>query len=545
MELLVILGLLVGAGSIAALIDDDNDNDNDNDDTFSEERPEEETISNDGRNIIGTSDADTIDGRLVADTINGRDGDDTISASGGRDVVFGREGEDLIVGGNSSDVLWGGTESDTVIGGAGNDLIQGNADADLLIGIDIGLNDQSAGELDALNQPGAFDLLGVAGLDLPAPGADTHGADTLLGGSGDDTLFLGGGDIATGGDGGDSFITGEWMPAGQETVITDFDPSTEILSYVYTETAGPTPEVTITEDVDGNATVSIDGTPIAVLLGPLGTVTTDNVMLVLRPGPEETGGGTEEPEDPRLGDDLNSIVGTDGADAIRARIVGDQILGRGGDDTIAASGGRDEVFAGAGNDLVAGGNGSDVLWGGPGDDTLLGGEGGDLLRGTAGNDLLFGVELGFENTFAEALAAALPASAPDLPTSYDLPRTVVEDGQWRDVLEGGSGDDALVLGARDTGTGGLGADGFWIGEWGQGGESAALITDYDPTEDRILYVHTAASDGEALPVLTFGTTEAGDGTILADGQLVAVVAGAGSTLSAADVGIVTRAATAA
>jgi Ca2+-binding RTX toxin-like protein len=158
----------------------------------------------------------------VGDQINGREGDDVILALGGRDEVFGREGDDTILGGNSSDVLWGGTENDVVVGRLGSDL------------------------------SGVTDPLLAPGITAPAPGSDTHGNDTLLGGSGDDVTMMGKVDV-------------------------------ELVAYHYTADGGAVPAVTVTPDADGNAIVSVDGAAVAVVNGAGTTMTVDDVILVERP----------------------------------------------------------------------------------------------------------------------------------------------------------------------------------------------------------------------------------------------------------------------
>lgn len=233
--------------------------------------------------IDGTEEPDSIDGSLVGDQINGREGNDVISALGGRDEVFGREGDDTILGGNSSDVLWGGTENDIVVGGLGSDLIQGNSGNDVLFGLDVGLNSQSAADLAAIDLSGVIDPLLAPGITAPAPGSDTHGNDTLLGGSGDDVILMGGVDVATGGLGTDSFTIGDWSAPGDVATITDFDPEVELVAYNYTANGGAVPAVTVNPDADGNAIVSVDGVAVAVVNGAGATMTVDDVILLERP----------------------------------------------------------------------------------------------------------------------------------------------------------------------------------------------------------------------------------------------------------------------
>ena len=109
----------------------------------------------------------------------------------------------------------------------------------------------------------------------------------------------------------------------------------------------------------------------------------------------------------------------------------DTLSGGDGDDTLTAGDGDDRVFAGAGNDRVSGGSGNDLLYGGDGNDTLLGGAGADSIRGGFGDDAIAG---------------------------QDGDDTLIGDHD-DDTLLGGAGNDAVIGGAgNDTAFGGAGVD---------------------------------------------------------------------------------------
>ena len=154
----------------------------------------------------------------------------------------------------------------------------------------------------------------------------------------------------------------------------------------------------------------------------------------------------------------------------------------------------DDGNAGAGRDTLIGGTGDDTLDGGEDDDWLAGGEGSDLLIGGRGSDTLDGGE------GSDTLYGAFPEG---------------DDGA-ADFLNGGNGDDLLVLGAGDHGSGGAGADVFALGQWlGEGG--FATITDYDAAEDRIVLVYDAAVHAAPqLKLVPLEGTE--DVKILLDGR---------------------------
>ncbi|XWN32681.1 MAG: calcium-binding protein [Devosia sp.] len=86
----------------------------------------------------------------------------------------------------------------------------------------------------------------------------------------------------------------------------------------------------------------------------------------------------------------DTLVGGDGADALRGGQDNDRLSGANGDDTLVGGAGADVVKGGEDNDRLMGGDGHDILFGGEGDDTLDGGRGSDRLNGGAGDDLLDG-----------------------------------------------------------------------------------------------------------------------------------------------------------
>lgn len=92
------------------------------------------------------------------------------------------------------------------------------------------------------------------------------------------------------------------------------------------------------------------------------------------------------------------IIGTDGADQIRAFGNGDNTLEGGwGNDTIQGNAGNDYIVGGRmalvyqqDDNLLDGGAGNDTLIGNMGNDTLKGGDGADRLNGGGGHNQLWG-----------------------------------------------------------------------------------------------------------------------------------------------------------
>jgi Ca2+-binding RTX toxin-like protein len=113
------------------------------------------------------------------------------------------------------------------------------------------------------------------------------------------------------------------------------------------------------------------------------------------------------------------------------------------------------------NDFIVGYYGNDILKGNAGNDTLIGGDGNDTLEGGDGNDILIGVNSSSELSFPP-------------------------------------------IDQIDTLTGGAGADEFWLGDartvyyddrdrLTQGRTNYALITDFNPLEDKIQLKGTQAN----------------------------------------------------
>ena len=256
-----------------------------------------------------------------------------------------------------------------------------------------------------------------------------------------------------------------------------------------------------------------------------------------------------------LSDDDELFEGTANADEIYAEGGDDTVLGAEGNDTLNGNLGRDLVSGEAGNDLLRGGFGDDFIIGETGKDTLYGGEGDDLILGGLGNDSLFGeggtdmlsgergddfVDGGAgsdlllsENGHDTLLGGAGADAIISIDGSYtdglldgiapsNSDRGIAEFAVERqatknfaaDMVDGGDGDDHLLFDGGDTVTGGAGEDNFYTNSALTTALGAAVISDFDLTEDALVYFH----EGGALPDLTLTFNE--DGTaVLADGEV--------------------------
>ena len=313
---------------------------------------------------------------------NNRDaGDVNLSASNVNNFVVGEQGvNDIITGGSANDLIFGGTGNNDLVGGLGDDLLVGETGSDDL---DSRLNAAGDDFEDAL---GADTMVGGAG-------DDTYGVDDLLdvvvesANQGTDTVqtfmaalslenmanvenltymgidadqFLGTGNVLnnviTGGQladtlsglGGNDTLQGglgaDTMTGGDGSDVYEVDEAGDVV----VETS------TLTTDIDR---VESD---ISYVLGA-------NVENLDLNGADADINGT--------GNALNNIInGNDGVN---------QLFGGGGNDTLNGFDGNDLIDGGAGDDTINGGNDSDNIIGGAGNDTINVGSGNDTIRYTA------------------------------------------------------------------------------------------------------------------------------------------------------------------
>lgn len=98
------------------------------------EQPSQPSQPERGREIDGTSAANTLNGGAGNDEIDGYGGDDRLFGNGGNDEIDGGTGNDSLFGGDGNDDLAGELGNDRIEGGAGNDTLEGGRGNDILIG---------------------------------------------------------------------------------------------------------------------------------------------------------------------------------------------------------------------------------------------------------------------------------------------------------------------------------------------------------------------------------------------------------------------------
>ena len=266
--------------------------------------------------------------------------------------------------------------------------------------------------------------------------------DTLNGGAGDDTLHAGtGDDMLTGGAGNDVFV----YTAGKDT-ITDYAAgdkiSLNVANISRTTVSGSNVVFTVgkskltVKDAKGETITLLDtsGKEYSTIVGGTTLVVSDVTSSPVKANSEaKLIDASERTKAVKItGNKLdNTIIGGSGNDSLH---------GGNGDDSIVSGSGNNKLYGNAGNDTLIGGTGADTLSGDAGNDKLLGGAGNDLLNGSAGVDTLSGDD-GNDKLFGGA--------------GNDL----LNGGAGNDTLSGEAGNDRLFGGAgNDSITGGAGAD---------------------------------------------------------------------------------------
>lgn len=476
-----------------------------------------------GNTIIGGAERDFLHGKEGDDILSGGAGDDLLDADYGDDRVdggagydvalFGRagvrsftpvvfdatdpgkvSGVELLLGYGSwmADIMIGGAERDYLFGNSGNDILSGGAGDDVLdagggtgnqldggAGFDKARFDMRSGEsgiaFDATDGVTAVDIedvtvLGSAFADSLVGGDEIDrfygfaGADSFIGGGGDDYLALGDGvgDTADGGDGYDT-VEIDWS-AATDTIVASFSAG---LPYAGVEAlvifAG-----TGNDRLTGGAEDDhfIGGAGDDVLKGGAG----DDILDAGAGSHDRVYGGSGF--DTALFDRHTDATGfsfdaTDGS-AVDS-IENLEVVGGSGHDRMTGGAEADHFVGNGGDDILIGGAGDDVLDAGTGGaDWVDGGEGYDHAlfdwsdRQTA---VTFSTADGLFFTGIERLTVVAGSGADRLTGGAEADE--FSGGAGRDVLKGGDGDDVLDGGTgADSLSGGSGDDVFIVDDAG-------------------------------------------------------------------------------
>lgn len=353
--------------------------------------------------ITGTFANEAIYGLGGDDAILGRGGDDLIFGGDGGDVLQGGLGRDRILGEAGSDIIYGSsagqlpnpTRDDFAPplppAGATVTAVGFNWLATAPVGGGLALS-SSVGRDDGLGDSGN-DIDAGAGIDFVAAG---QGDDVVTLGEGNDTVYgMAGSDHVLGGMG-DDFIIGDG-PAAPDTVVdaAGVRHGADVL-------VGDTGNDTLVGQ--GNDDILLGGADDDLLYGDDSVVADTPAefhgadLLLGGSGHDSLiGGGRDDELHGEAGNDMlwgdSAYAGTADPGYIGPAEQGnDTLYGGGGNDSLYGEGGSDLLLGGEGADWLYGDEGNDTLEGGIGYDTLIGGDGADRLTGGAGADLVIGGE---------------------------------------------------------------------------------------------------------------------------------------------------------
>ena len=376
-------------------------------------------------NAVGGSSNDTIQGNDAANTLTGNNGNDTLIGGDGNDTIDGGSGVDTMIGGDGSDIYYVDNTSDVVtetiadVATGGFDYVISTANFTLganveqLIlqgGATQGTGSSGDDVLYGLNSGLALTLNGGAGNDVLY--GSTAGGNTLIGGSGVDTLLAyGGNNTMQGGLGSDVYYT-------------------YTASDVLSEAGG-----------DGIDTVYAT---YSIIVG-------EDFEQVLLSGAAVSAVSTSA-------DDNNIFYGNSAAGAV----------------SLSGGGGADVLFGGANADTLVGGAGVDLLFANGGADQMQGGDDTDVYYLQSGSEVVTETGTGgFDTAYSQAASTTLGLNVEQL-ILYGAATTGIGNGQNNylyghiasgpvaldgqggadylldsafsgDVLAGGIGDDTLDL----------------------------------------------------------------------------------------------------
>lgn len=252
-----------------------------------------------------------------------------------------------------------------------------------------------------------------------------------------------------------------------------------------------------------------DGTPIIVTEGALHVVDGGAGDDVLAAGDEAAylfGGDGDDVL--RAGEGAAALFGGAGSDVLSSDTTGAFLDGGEGDDVIAGGAGDDVIFGGAhatenadlqDNDMIDGGAGNDRISGGYGADVLLGGDGDDVINHLGH----VGEEVSWERH------------------SFDWHL----DGA-SDHLDGGTGNDVLIMDRFDSASGGEGIDTFWVYFDMNGAEGFADVQDFETGVDFLRVTLNPGLDVDAMEVDVQPSADGLDSVVTLNGEVVAMLRGA-------------------
>ncbi|ESQ73918.1 M10 family metallopeptidase C-terminal domain-containing protein [Asticcacaulis sp. AC402] len=487
---------------------------------------------------IGGTIAETMQGTSDVNLFDGNGGNDVLNGYGGNDTLIGGSGNDSLNAGSGQDSVDGGTGNDTIqssgfgtyLGGDGNDLIyvgngfpeslDGGAGNDTLdaaattfdyeINLATGVTnfpDESFVNFESvLTGSGNDTLTGTAGDNrmLGSDGDDVivggGGADTILGGNGDDTITSSGAGLYTGGDGDDYIFAGFGAPenidAGDgidtlDTTLFTGDYSVNLASGL-TNFAG--------EDFDDfENLISGDGNDTLAGTGVVNTIKGGDGDDIVN------GGADYDSLDGGAGNDTYDISTFLDLSGSTIDLTAGTYSDVGGTETVLnfenvlGAGGAEIYIGTAGANWIDGGAGADSLSGGAGDDTYVVDNAGDAVGEIAGggSDLIrSSITFSLAGIQVEALTLT---GAANINATGNNGGNSLTGNDGNNVLDGANGNDTMA--------GGLGDDSYYVAVAGD-----SVVEVAGQGTDMVFSLITYSLAGKQVENLTLQGGAAIDGT---------------------------------
>lgn len=351
---------------------------------------------------------------------NGNSGNDTFETGAGNDTLNGHAGDDVLIGNGGNDTLNGSSGADTIIGGPGDDFLTIDG-YDVLVEGGPGRDRATVlGSADVtLDHKGIETLLGGSGNDTLLETDSTYdlfgygrnGDDVMRGGSGDDTFDGDSGDDILDGNGGDDKLYGD--TGADQLRGGDGDDYLEV-------------------DCDDTVLEGGPGFDQARVMTACGVTLIDKGFeLMLGHAGDDTLSEANNPQN-------LTARGNNGNDTFIGGSGQDQFRGDFGDDTLVGNAGNDSLIGGDGADVILGGDGDDYLFIDGNDTDVQGGNGYDraFSQNIIGVAL---VEVGIEY-FEGYIPGGDDVITANVDTTYNV---IYRGGGGDDVLTGGPGSDSL------------------------------------------------------------------------------------------------------
>ncbi len=409
-------------------------------------------------NINGTGNGldNYILGNSGSNLLTGAGGNDTLDGgAGGTDTLVGGAGNDLYLVSNSNTVVTEGA-------GGGDDTIQSSVSYNAVANVE-SLQLVGSGNINATGDANGNNLVGNSGNNVLDGGAGNDtlnggpgGADTLIGGLGDDTFI-----VSSSGT-----VVVEAAGGGNDTVQSsaDFTLSANVENLVLTGSGN----INGTGNSGDNYITGNSGAN--TLSGAAGNDTLDggtgNDTLIGGTGNDTYYVSTSDKIIEAVG------AGTDTAIASSSYTLGanveNLILQGSGNINGTGNSNNNHIVGNSGNNVLNGGAGNDTFDGGAGNDTLIGGTGNDTFLVSTSDVIVEAAGGGNDTAIAANSSYTLGANVENLilQGSADLNGTgnsgdnKITGNSGSNLLAGGGGNDTLDggVGGTDTLVGGAGDD---------------------------------------------------------------------------------------